>query len=224
MGAQGDGRMKVRMLLVDDHALVRSGIRVLLENTPDFEIVGEVGDGRKALQACHELHPDVVLTDVEMSSLNGITAARQIHAELPEVKIIMLSMHDDPTYFSESLKAGASGYVLKGESAADLLAGIRAVVSGERYLSPSFKELAADNSDPLDGPESAGLLSRLTTREREILQLVAEGHSSHEVGRTIFVSTKTVEFHRRNIMLKLGIHTIAGLTRFAIKNGLISLK
>src|SRR5258708_7490657 len=170
--------MSVKILLVEDHTLVRSGIRSLLENSKTVQVVGDVGDGRAAIAACRELRPDVVLTDVEMASLNGIETARQIHAAMPDVKIIMLSMHGDPQYVFESLKAGASGYVLKDAAFTELLAGIESVMAGKRYLSPPLTELVMDDYVRRANGQSTGTeLDKLSACEREILQLVAEGRS-----------------------------------------------
>jgi len=217
--------MSIKILLVEDHTLVRSGIRSLLEKSKEVEVVGDVGDGRAAIAACRELHPDVVLTDVEMASLNGIETARQIHAAMPEVKIIMLSMHGDPQYVFESLKAGASGYILKDAAFTELLAGIESVMADRRYLSPPLTELLMDDYvRRANGQSTATELDKLSAREREILQLVAEGRSSAQVANMVHISVRTVDTHRYNVMQKLGIHSIAGLTKFAIAHGLTSLR
>ncbi|HET6247239.1 MAG TPA: response regulator transcription factor [Tepidisphaeraceae bacterium] len=215
----------VKILLVEDHTLVRSGIRSLLESSPDMKVVGDVGDGRRAIESCQELMPDVVLTDVEMPSINGIETARQIHAAMPDVKIIMLSMHGDPQYVFESLKAGASGYVLKDAAFTELLDAIKAVMEGRRYLSAPLADLVMeDYVRRAKGKETGTELDKLSSREREILQLVAEGRSSGQVAEMIHISVRTVDTHRYNVMQKLGIHSIAGLTKFAIAHGLTSLK
>ena len=217
--------MIVKILLVEDHTLVRSGIRSLLESSPDVRVVGDVGDGRSAVQSCRTLEPDVVLTDVEMPSLNGIETARQIHSAMPSVKIVMLSMHSDPQYVFESLKAGASGYVLKDAAFNELLAGIESVMAGRRYLSPPLADLVMeDYVRRANGKETGTELDKLSAREREILQLVAEGRSSGQVAEMIHISVRTVDTHRYNVMQKLGIHSIAGLTKFASAHGLTSLR
>jgi two-component system response regulator NreC len=217
--------MSVKILLVEDHTLVRSGIRSLLEGSPDVKVVGDIGDGRSAIQLCQKLEPDVVLTDVEMPSLNGIETARQIHAAMPSVKIVMLSMHGDPQYVFESLKAGASGYVLKDAAFTELLDAIEAVMAGRRYLSTPLADLVMeDYVRRANGKESGTGLDKLSAREREILQLVAEGRSSGQVAEMIHISVRTVDTHRYNVMQKLGIHSIAGLTKFAIAHGLTSLR
>jgi DNA-binding NarL/FixJ family response regulator len=216
--------MSIRIVLVEDHALVRSGIRLILENAPGIQVVREAGDGRQAVEACVELRPDVVLTDVEMPTLNGIEAAHQIHAAIPGVKIIMLSMHDDQAYVRASFSAGASGYLLKGAASSELLAAIEVVAAGGRYLSPGLNVAPAENRDTATRQLSKLQLDKLSAREQEVLQLIAEGCTNSQVGKVIHVSPRTVEFHRANIMQKLEIRTIAGLTKFAIQNGLTSLK
>jgi len=217
--------MPLKVVLVEDHTLVRSGIRSLLESSQEVEVVGDVGDGRAALELCRQLSPDIVLTDVEMASLNGIETARQLHATLPDIKIIMLSMHGDSQYVLESLKAGATGYVLKDAAFTELLTAIRTVAEGRRYLSPPLADLVMDDYvRRANGHQAASDLDKLSAREREILQMVAEGRSSSQVAATIHISVRTVDTHRYNIMQKLGIHSIAGLTKFAIAHGVTSVK
>jgi two-component system response regulator NreC len=217
--------MKPSVLLVEDHALVRSGIRALLEGSSEVTVVGEAGDGRLALEMCGQLHPDIVLTDVEMRELNGIETTRQIRSAHPDTRVIMLSMYGDPQYVFESLRAGALGYVLKDAAFAELLTAIRTVVAGRRYLSPPLADLVMDDYvRRANGKESASDLDKVSAREREILQLVAEGHSSGQVAAMLHISIRTVDTHRFNLMQKLDIHSIAGLTKFAINHGLTSLR
>ncbi|MDB5173828.1 MAG: DNA-binding response regulator [Phycisphaerales bacterium] len=217
--------MSTSVLLVEDHTLVRTGIRSLLESSSEVKVVGDVGGGREAVEFCQGHQPDLVLTDVEMSGLNGIETARQLHALLPDLRIVMLSMHDDPQYVFESLKAGASGYVLKDAAFTELLAAIRVVMSGRRYLSPPLADLVMEDYVRRANGETTGTdLDKLSAREREILQLVAEGRSSAQVAAMIHISVRTVDTHRYNVMQKLGIHSIAGLTKFAIAHGLTSLR
>jgi DNA-binding NarL/FixJ family response regulator len=217
--------MMPNVLLVEDHTLVRTGIRALLEASEEVKVVGEAADGRGALELCESLHPDVVLTDVEMRDLNGIDAARQIHAAHPEIKVIMLSMYGEPQYVRESLRAGACGYVLKDAAFKELLAAIHAVLAGKRFLSPQVADVVVDDyARRGDEAQPATELDRLSPREREILQLVAEGHSSAQIARMLHISVRTVDTHRFNIMRKLSVHSIASLTRFAIANGLTSLR
>jgi DNA-binding NarL/FixJ family response regulator len=217
--------MNPRILLVEDHALVRSGIRSLLEKSSQVTVVGESPDGRRALELCDELSPDIVLTDIEMRELNGIETARQIHAGHPDIKVIVVSMYSEAQYVREALRAGASGYVLKHDAFTELLTAIRAVLAGKRYLSAQLADLVVDDYVRLgDGKQPASDLDKLSAREREILQMVAEGHSSGQIASTLHISIRTVDAHRSNVMQKLSIHSIASLTKFAIANGLTSLR
>jgi two-component system response regulator NreC len=214
-----------RILLVEDHALVRSGIRALLEESSEVTVVGEAPDGRRALELCRKLSPDLVLTDVEMRELNGIETARQIHASHPDIKVLVVSMYGEAQYVREALRAGASGYVLKHDAFTELLTAIRAVASGKRYLSAQLADLVVDDYvRRTDGKQPASQLDKLSAREREILQMVAEGHSSSEIAATLHISVRTVDTHRSSIMQKLSIHSIASLTKFAIANGLTSIR
>ena len=217
--------MKPTVLLVEDHLLVRSGIRALLDGSSEVKVVGEAGDGREGVRLCAELKPDIVLTDVEMRELNGIETARQIKAAQPDVRVIMLSMYGDPQYVFESLRAGALGYVLKDAAFTELLTAIKSVAAGRRYLSPPLGDLVMDDYvRRANGQQSTSDLDKISAREREILQLVAEGHSSGQVAAMLHISIRTVDTHRFNVMQKLGIHSIAGLTKFAIHHGLTSLR
>jgi DNA-binding NarL/FixJ family response regulator len=198
------------VLLVEDHTLVRSGIRSLLETEKEIEVVGEAGDGREAVELVRRLKPHVVLMDVAMGDLNGIDATRLISNEHPDVRVLVLSMHSDEQYIFEALKAGAKGYVLKSAAVKELMTGIREVVMHD-YIRRA------------KGDQVISQVDKLTAREREVLQLIAEGHSSAEVAKSLYISIRTVETHRHNIMEKLGIHSIAGLTRFAIRHRLCSL-
>jgi DNA-binding NarL/FixJ family response regulator len=213
------------ILLVEDHTLVRSGIRSLLDGSAAVKVVGEASSGRRALELCAQLKPDLVLTDVEMRELNGIETMRRIRKEYPKTKVIMLSMYADPQYVFESLRAGASGYVLKDAAFTELLTAIRTVMSGSRYLSPVLSNLVMDDYvNRANGNRSNLDLDKLSPREREVLQLVAEGRSSSEVASLLKISMRTVDAHRFHIMEKLEIHSIAGLTKFAIANGLTSIR
>lgn len=216
--------MSIKILLAEDHTLVRSGIRSLLEASSDVEVIGEAGDGRVAIDLCDQLQPNLVLMDVAMPGLNGIEATRKIRANHPNMRVIMLSMHGDRQYVYESLKAGAGGYLLKAAAFTDLLAAIRAVMAGKTYLSPPLSDVVMDDyvrraQGDLQGSE----LEKLSAREREVLQLISEGNSSAAVADLLHISVRTVDTHRHNIMEKLNIHSIAGLTRFAIRHGLGSL-
>jgi DNA-binding NarL/FixJ family response regulator len=217
--------MTTRVLLVEDHTLVRMGIRALLGSAgKEVEVVGEAGNGRDAVELCRTLNPDLVLMDVAMPELNGIEAARQILQQQPEVRIIMLSMHATRQHIFESLKAGVRGYVLKDAAFADLLVAIRAVMSGRTHVSPQLSDVVMqDYIRRAKGTEPVDELEKLSGREREILQLIAEGKSSAEIADALHISVRTVDTHRHNLMEKLRIHSIAGLTRFAIRTGLCSL-
>ncbi len=203
---------------------MRLGIRALLDASEEVAVLGETSNGREAVELCRSLQPDVVLMDVAMPELNGIDATRQIVAEFPEIRILMLSMHGEQQYLYESLRAGARGYVPKAAAFTELLSAIREVMAGRRYVSPSLADAviedyvrrAQGNSLPHEGDQ-------LSAREREVIQLIAEGHSSAEVASTLFISVRTVDTHRHNIMQKLKIRSVAGLTKFAIRNGLCSL-
>ena len=208
------------VLLADDHTIVVEGLRCILE--PEFELVGAVGDGRALVAATEKLHPDVVITDISMPLLNGLEATRQIMKADRRTKIIFLTMHADVNYSAEAFQAGASGYLLKQSAAEELLTAIREVLKGRVYLSPlvakgvlySFME----GRDQHDKPSV-----KLSSRQREVLQLLAEGQSVKQIAATLNISTRTAEFHKYAIMEKLGLHTIAALVRYAIKHGVVSL-
>lgn len=216
--------MSTRVLLVDDHAIIREGLRSLLEKQPDMEVVADADDGRKAIELVRELSPDIVIMDVTMPGLNGIEATRLIAAELPNVKIVALSIHSQRRFVADMLSAGAVGYILKECLFDELLQAIGVVTSGGRYLSPKIAEVVVDDyvkhlSNISDSP-----LSALTGREREVLQLVAEGKSTKEIALELHVSTKTIEANRRQMMDKLGVNSIAELTKYAVREGLTTLE
>ena len=210
---------KPRVLLADDHTLVVEGFRKLLEE--EFDLVGTVEDGRALLKTAPTLRPDVVLLDITMPSLNGIEAARQLKKMMPEVKIIFVTMHADPAYVTEGFRAGASGYLLKRSAAAELAQAIQAVLKGQHYVTPLITmDLVRTLID--GSPEHQPGLAPLTPRQREVLQLVAEGHSLKEIANTLKISVKTVEFHKAQIMEQLNLRTTAELTKYAIAHGLTS--
>jgi len=216
--------MSIKILLADDHKITRQGLRSLLEKEPDMEVVAEAEEGRTTVRLAREHLPDVVVMDVTMPDLNGMEATRQMHAELPSVKVIALSMHSDNLFVSEMLKSGASGYLLKDCAFEELARAIRVVVDGKTYLSPAISGVVVDEYlHHLTKTESPGS-KVLTDREREVLQLIAEGNSTKQVALKLHISVKTVETHRRQIMSKLNIHTIAELTKYAIRQGLTSLE
>ena len=216
--------MSIRIVLADDHKITRQGLRSLLDEQPDMKVVAEAEEGRTTLRLVRELSPDVVIMDVTMPDLNGIEATRQIVGEFDNVKIIALSMHSDTLFVTEMLKSGASGYLLKDCAFEELARAIRAVVAGKIYLSPTISGVVVDDYlhrlSKVDFSDS----EVLTSREREILQLIAEGKSTKQIALELHISVKTVETHRRKIMNKLDIHTVAELTKYAVRKGLTSLE
>jgi two-component system response regulator NreC len=209
--------MKTRILLADDHAVVRHGFRMILDSQSDLEVVGEVANGREAVERASQIQPDVVVMDVTMPELNGIEATRRISAACPRTRVLALSMHKDSVYVREILRAGARGYLLKDSGEGDLLMAVRAIAKGEGYLSPAVSDAVLTDyrkhvTDPLD---------LLTSREREVLQLIAEGKTNKEIAATLNLSVYTVEAHRGRIMEKLNLHSTGELVRFAVRNGLI---
>jgi DNA-binding NarL/FixJ family response regulator len=208
----------IRVLLADDHTLVRAGLRTLVELIQGVEVVAETGDGREALDLIRALKPDVALMDIGMPGLNGLELAVRVAAECPATRVIVLSMHTSEAYVSEALRAGVAGYLIKDASVAELPLALSSVARGEMYLSPAISKTVVEALRGLpDHP-----LEGLTPRQREILQLIAEGHSTKEIAWTLKVSGKTVETHRAQLMDRLGIYDVAGLVRFAIRCGLIS--
>lgn len=221
--------MSIRVLLVDDHQIVRDGLRSLLAKQIDIEVVGEAENGREGLQKARELKPDVVVMDIGMRELNGIDATKQLLVESPATKVVALSMHSDRRYISEMLAAGACGYLLKDSAFDELTAAIRAVAEGRTFVSQGIagtviddyvRRLASEGSE--ERAPSGG--RALSPREREVLQLIAEGASTKEAAARLHLSVKTVETHRRQIMDKLGIYNLAGLIKYAVREGLASLE
>jgi DNA-binding NarL/FixJ family response regulator len=213
--------MSIRIVIAEDQDLIRRSLRVLLEQTPDFAVVGEAGNGREAVAKAHALKPDVVLMDIGMPELNGIEATARILAEVPGTRVVMLSSHDDQGVVLRAVRSGARGYVLKTATADELAAAVRAVARGEVHFGPAVAEhlvlLAASPgaaADPLD---------RLSPRQREILQLIAEGRSTKEIAFDLGLSPSTVDTHRTELMRRLGIHDVAGLVRFAYAAGLLKV-
>lgn len=213
---------KIRVLLADDHAIVREGIKRILAEEPDIEVVGEAGDGLQAVEMAKKLKPDVAILDITMPALNGIEATRQIRSSLPNTHTLTLTMHEDDTYVFQLLKAGAAGYVLKRAAATDLVQAVRAAQRGEAFLYPSVaKVVVADYLKRLEEGEGKEMYDGLTEREKEILTLVAEGATNQEIARRLFISIKTVQTHRAHIMEKLDLHDRTKLVRYAIRKGLI---
>ena len=211
--------MTIRVVLADDHRMMRDALITVLQEEPDIEVVGTVETGRGAVELARDLNPDVVVMDIGMADMNGVDAAARIHARSPDIKIVGLSTYSDKRFIEEMSKAGATGYVAKASAATELILAIRAVVKGKRYLCPrATAEVSAAPSLP-QRPADA----KLTRREREVLQLVAEGLRTTEIAERMHVAESTVEVHRRNIMRKLGLHTVAELTKYAIRAGLTPL-
>jgi DNA-binding NarL/FixJ family response regulator len=208
------------IVVADDHRIVREGLVKLLESREDFEVIGEASDGEEAVNLVLEKEPDIVLMDIWMPRLSGIDATRRINKRGSSAKVLVLSMHESRTYVEEVLRAGAAGYVVKSSAASDLLQAIDAVKTGQSYLSPSITQQVVD-AIARPGDTAPSGVSMLTDREREVLQLVAEGLSSKEIAGVLGVSLKTVDSHRSNLMEKLDIHKVSGLVRFAIRSGLI---
>lgn len=216
--------MSIKILLADDHQIVRAGVRTMLEKHKDMKVVGEAENGREAVELVRKLLPDVVVVDVTMPDLNGIEATRQIIGEHPFVKVVALSMYSNKEFVSGILEAGAKAYLLKGCTIEELSFAIRLVVDEKAYLCPEVSHLVIENYVDHASKTSEKDSSSLTSKEREVLQLLAEGNSSKEIATLLYVSVKTVEAHRYHIMSKLDIHNVAELTKYAIREGLTSLE
>lgn len=214
---------KKRVVLVEDHALVRAGLRALLSKEPDLDIVGEASNGREAINIIQSLKPDLILMDLSMQGSNGIEAIATIKRRHPKIRILVVTMHEAEEYIHESLQAGADGYMLKDASHDELCVAVRSVLDGKTYLSPDISNqlLSAYRGLGRSLPGSR-LWESLSSREREVLKLIAEGHTNQEAADYLVISVKTVEKHRSNLMKKLGIHNIAKLTAFAIEKGLVT--
>jgi DNA-binding NarL/FixJ family response regulator len=218
------GEPAIRVIIADDHHLVRQGIRALLEKADDIEVIGEAADGQEAVELVEQLAPDVLVMDIAMPRLNGNQAAGQVRALGVATQVVILSMYSDETLVRQALRNGAKGYLLKRSVTEELLLAIRAASRGEIYLSPAISgSIVADFLRLQANADSSGPFERLTSREREVLQLIAEGHTNSAIAQVLTISVKTVEKHRANLMSKLNVHDLAGLMRVAIKHGLIFL-
>jgi DNA-binding NarL/FixJ family response regulator len=214
---------KIRILLADDHTILRDGIRSLLQTEPDMVVAGEAEDGRMAVRLACQLFPDVILMDIAMPLLNGLEATRQIHHDCPQVKVLILTMYDNEEYIRNALSSGAVGYILKDGSAKELVDSIRAVHRGETILSPAVTRLVVENYLRWGELKKDDTSDGLSPREREVLQLVAEGYTNKQIAEILCISIKTVQAHRMNLMSKLGLHDRADLIKYAIQRKIIEI-
>ena len=215
--------MSIKILLADDHRIMREGLRCLIEKEADLKVVAEAADGRTAVRLAREVSPDMVIIDITMPDLNGIEATQQILSEAPNIKVLAVSMHSDDQFVTGMLRAGASGYFLKDCAADELVYAIRAVIAGEIYLSPKIASMVVEGYLRALSKRQTTKGAELTASEREVLQLVTEGKTSKKIAGRLCIAEKTVDAHRQKIMAKLNIRTIAGLTKFAIQKGITFL-
>jgi two-component system response regulator NreC len=229
--SRGPAGGAITVILADDHDILRDGLRALLEMADDITVVGEARTGTEAVAEAERLRPQIVLMDISMPELDGVEASRRIRQRVPETRILFLTMHEADEYFFRALRAGASGYVIKRTAASDLIAAVRAVARGESFLSPSVahalvedysgRSSRAEASAAQGAGDGRDLYETLTSREREVLQLVAEGYTNQEIGRLLGVSVKTVQTHRAAVMEKLGLRDVTHLVRYAVRRGLV---
>jgi DNA-binding NarL/FixJ family response regulator len=212
---------RTTIVLADDHRIVRQGLRALLASEADLEVIGEADDGREALELVRRLSPDVLVLDLMMPGLNGLEVARQLPRQSPGVRVVVLSMYDDEGFVLEALANGVSGYVLKDSNSSDLIHAVREVAAGRRYLSPPLSDRAIEAYQQRAKVGTMDKHETLTTREREVLQLSAEGHTNSEIAARLGISTRTAETHRSRVMHKLGLHTQSDLIRYAIRRSII---
>lgn len=214
--------MKIRILLADDHTILRAGLKMMLNAQPDMEVVGEAQDGRQAVQEAQRIQPDVILMDITMPELNGIEATKQIKRIMSDVRILVLTMHEHDEYVFQALRAGAAGYMLKEAADTELITAIHVIKSGQFYLSPTAQSVVVgDYLQRVRTGEERDSYSSLTEREREILKLVAEGHTNNQIAERLVISPKTVDTHRTHIMDKLNLHSRAELVKYAMRRGLL---
>ncbi|MBI2934370.1 MAG: response regulator transcription factor [Chloroflexi bacterium] len=215
---------KIKIMIVDDHALVREGLHIILDAQPDLEVIGDATNGEEAIRKAGELKPDIVLMDITMPGMNGLEATKQIRQDNPEIKVLALTMHEGDEYFFKILEIGASGYFVKGGSSGELVSAIRAIWRGDVFLYPTMaKKLLTDYLQRVKSGQSSETYDGLTNREREIVKLIAEDHNNQEIAQRLTLSPSTVQTHRANIMGKLGLHSRAELVKYAIKHGFITL-
>jgi two-component system, NarL family, response regulator NreC len=214
--------MNIHILLADDHTILRAGLKMMLNAQPDMEVVGEAQDGRQAVHEAQRLHPDIILMDITMPDMNGIEATRQVKKQLPDVKVLILTMHENEEYVFQALRAGASGYMLKEAAHTDLINALHVIQSGNFYLSPTAQSvMVGDYLQRVRAGEEKDSYSSLTEREREILKLVAEGFTNNQIAERLVISPKTVDTHRTHIMDKLNLHSRAELVKYAMRRGLL---
>lgn len=223
MEGTGSADTKIRVLVVDDHAIMRDGIRALINEQEDMHVIGEAEDGRAAVELAGRLQPDVVLMDIAMPLLNGLEATRQVKRDHPDIQVLVLTMYDHEEYVRQVLATGASGYILKRAAATDLVAAIRAVARGDAVLSPAVTRMVINEYLRGDTVQASDEGEKLTPREREVLQLIAEGHTSREIARLLDLSVKTVQAHRTSLMQKLDLHDRGELIKYAIQKKIIQL-
>ncbi len=216
--------MPITVLLADDHKIVRDGLRALLERQDDVDVVAEAENGRDAVRLARDLGPDVIVMDISMPDLNGVEATRQVCRRCPGTRVMALSVHADRRFVTEMLKAGACGYLMKDSAFEDLVRGIRTIMDGHTYLSPLVADAVVESHVRAPATEAEPSGSVLTPREREVLQLLTEGHGTKQIAYRLHVSTKTIDTHRQHIMDKLDIHNVAELTKYAIREGLTNLE
>lgn len=216
--------MTISVLLADDHQLFRDGLRALLQKSAGFAVVGEAADGLEALRLTAELRPDVVLLDITMPGLNGVEATRRIGHDAPQTRILIVSMHADRRFVAETLRAGAHGYLLKDSAFPEVVRAVRSIMQGHVFLSPAITDVVAQEFAVGVQPPLNSVFQLLSPREREVLQLLAEGRATKEIAGKLSVSAKTIETHRRQIMDKVGLHSVAELTKYAIREGLTPLE
>lgn len=214
---------KIRILLADDHTIVRSGIRALLEEEPNLSVVGEAEDGRAAVNLACQLKPDIVVMDIAMPLLNGLEATRQLKQQCPESRVLILTMHDNEEYIRQVLEAGAMGYILKDAAARELISAIRSIYRGEAVLSPAVTRLVIEDYLRWGGARPQGEVDGLSPREREILQLIAEGYTNKQIAEILSISIKTVQAHRNRLMQKLDLHDRGELIKYAIQKKIIEI-
>ncbi|MDO8568481.1 MAG: response regulator transcription factor [Dehalococcoidales bacterium] len=224
MEMKTDLATKIKVLIADDHAIVRDGLKSVMDDEPDLIVVGEATNGEEAVRKVEESHPDVVLLDITMPGMDGLEATRRIKDAHPDVRILVLTMHESDNYFFEILEAGASGYFVKGGSVRDLLSALKAVYRGEMYISPAMTSKLLQRRQHQSGAGSENATyDRLTVRERQILRLVAEGKTSQDIAKLLFLSVATIQSHRAHIIAKLGLRNRADMVKYALKRGLIEL-